>query len=124
MTSFWQEQETSLFAQGFQNGSETHPAMYPVNTGRCFHRGKIAWVLNVTTHLHVVLRLRVFGAVPSVLHLQLYLSNFLYRVFIFFLAAFCTLVVLYRKQHLLGYPMISAMSRMLIEGVHCILHCE
>jgi len=73
------------FVQGFQNGSEIHPATYPVNIARSFHRGKIAGILKVTTHLHLVLRLRLCGALLSVLHLRLYLSNFFYRVFLFLL---------------------------------------
>jgi hypothetical protein len=109
------------FAQGFQNGSETHPVSYPVNTGRSFHRGKIAVVLKTTTHHHLVQRLILCGAVLSVPHCNF--TSLISYTGSLFIAALCTLAVLYRKQHLLVYPMISAMSRTLLKEVHCILHC-
>jgi hypothetical protein len=42
------------FVQSFQNASEAHPASYPVDTGGSFLRGKMAVVLKVTAHLHVM----------------------------------------------------------------------
>jgi hypothetical protein len=47
-----------------------HPASYLIGTGGFFW-GKINWGMKLTTHLHLVPRLRICGAVPPLLHTSL-----------------------------------------------------
>jgi hypothetical protein len=46
-----------------QIGSGAHPASYPVGAGGLFPWGKAARCVNLTTHLHLVLRSRMRGAI-------------------------------------------------------------
>jgi hypothetical protein len=80
----------------------------------------MAGVLKVTAYLHLVRSLRLYGVIPLVPHMSLWhgaLSTgatlplwFLIQG-LSFIAALYTLALLYRKLHLLGYPMRSAMFR-------------
>jgi hypothetical protein len=46
------------------SGSGAHPASYPVGTRGSFSGGKVARGMKLTTHLHLVLRSRMRGAIP------------------------------------------------------------
>jgi hypothetical protein len=47
-----------------QNGTGTHPASYPMGTRGSFPGGKAAGGVKLTTHLHIVSRSRLRGAIP------------------------------------------------------------
>jgi hypothetical protein len=48
----------SLFCS-FQADSEAHQVSYTMDTVGCFSRDKAAGAMKLTTHLHVMLRLRM-----------------------------------------------------------------
>jgi hypothetical protein len=45
-----------------QTGFRAHPASYPLGTGSSFPGGKAAGIVKLTTHLHLVPRPRMHGA--------------------------------------------------------------
>jgi hypothetical protein len=47
-----------------QTGSGAHPASYPMGTRGSFLGGKAAGACTLTTHLHIVPRSRMRGAIP------------------------------------------------------------
>jgi hypothetical protein len=59
----------SLHHHRLQTGSGNHPAPYTTGTGESFSGGKEAGVVNLTTHLHVVPKLRMHVAIPPLPHM-------------------------------------------------------
>jgi hypothetical protein len=51
-----------------QTDSGAHSASYPMGTGYSFGGGEAAGVVKLTTHLHLVLGLRMRGATPPLLN--------------------------------------------------------
>jgi len=47
-----------------QTGSGAYPASYPMGTRDSFPRGKAAGGVKLTTHLHLVSKSRILGAIP------------------------------------------------------------
>jgi hypothetical protein len=47
------------YLQNFQTGSKTHPAWYAKRAG-----GKIIWRTKLTTHIQLIRKLRMRGAIP------------------------------------------------------------
>jgi len=47
-----------------QTGSGAHPDSYPMGIRGSFHGGK-GWGMKLTTHLHLVPRSRMHGAIPT-----------------------------------------------------------
>jgi hypothetical protein len=47
-----------------QNGSGAHPASYPMGTRGSFPGGKSGRYVKLTTHLHLVPKSRIRGAIP------------------------------------------------------------
>jgi len=52
-----------LFSKTIQTGSSAHPASYSVGI-QVLPSGLSGWDMMSTTHLHLVLRLRISGAIP------------------------------------------------------------
>ena len=56
--------KTFSLLHDMQTGSEAHPASYSVGITRVLSQGLSRWGVKLTTHLHLVLRLRISGAIP------------------------------------------------------------
>lgn len=70
--------------KGAQTSPDTHNASYPVRTRDSFSRVKSNQSMKLTTRLHLVhlvLRLRIYGIVPTLLHIvmSLCLINYVQR---------------------------------------------
>jgi hypothetical protein len=61
----WQHNKLiSKKKKNIQTGSGACPASYPMGTGGSFPGGKVAGGMKLNIHLHIVLRLRMCGAIP------------------------------------------------------------
>ena len=58
--------------QSVQTASGVRPAFYSMVNGRSFPRSKAAGVWGVGNYLHIVLGLRMNGAIPSFVHVSLW----------------------------------------------------
>jgi hypothetical protein len=87
--------EIFVLLKMFETSCVTHPTSCPVETGDSLSQGYISWVLRLSTHFHLVLRLWMHGAVPLLPHICLHGKHFTWPSYLQDTAGICYVMVYY-----------------------------